>query len=473
MSDELSRKSLTLLAVAFVIPAAHPLLIPGVGVASHLLWWIHVLPVSFYTFRFGRRGALATVAISALLVIAGERTFGGGYGVPAPWQTTLSLAAALAFTNVLVAGFAFYARTLTIRFQVLFDRVTVGLLQTDAAARIRAANPEAEAILRFPEELLVGRRLEEVILSSSFPSLDELERTGTWTGQIEVSGLDRRGQTLHVLVLAIPQPRSDGCQILIADRSVEVLRDQELERKSKLATLGEALAGVAHELKNPLTTIKAQVELALMKGSDDRDRIEALQLVDGEASRIRALVDELLGFSSTRGGGSCADLGTLLHRLIRLQRISLDDGVHLVEEMDYGGEVCGRPRKLEQIVLNLVTNAADAIREQGGSRIVVASRLTRDGRRVEIEVADDGPGIPEELLPSIFEPFVTTKPEGEGTGLGLAICRRLARSMGGSLVARNRPEQGASFVLTVPRVQEEPEAPAPRPQVGSPTAVAG
>ena len=95
--------------VLLTIPAAHPMLVPLVGVPSHLLWWIHVLPVALITYRFGKRGAAGTLVISAALLVAGERAFGTAYGVPAVWSTVAALVTALTFTNLLVAGFSLYA----------------------------------------------------------------------------------------------------------------------------------------------------------------------------------------------------------------------------------------------------------------------------------------------------------------------------------------------------------------------------
>lgn len=100
-------------AATLLLPAAHPLFIPFVGAPSHLLWWVHVLPVAMVTYRFGLRGAFTVVAASAALVLAGERAFGNGYGQPADWETALSLFVALSATNLLVAGFALYARIAT------------------------------------------------------------------------------------------------------------------------------------------------------------------------------------------------------------------------------------------------------------------------------------------------------------------------------------------------------------------------
>lgn len=445
-----SRRVLTLLALGFAVPVAHPLLIPLVGVPSHLLWWVHVLPVAFFTYRFGRWGALGTILFSTALVLVGERTFGAGYWAAAPWETAGSLAAALAFTNLLVGAFALYARTMTARYQLLFGGVTVGVIRTDARGRIRDANARAREILALPSARLVGRRLQALVESPSLRSMGDLADRGGWTGRVELASDGKiPKRTLHAFVLAVQNPGRQGYQVILADRSVEVLREQELQRKSKLASLGEALAGVAHELKNPLTTIIGQAQLGLMGETSPDETDEILEIVDQQADRMKNLVDELLGFSRADDGSSRTAIHTLLSRIVRVQAIALRNDMELRTRLEYQGEVWASPTKVEQIALNLISNAADAIREGDGGAITVACR--DDGDWVEVEVSDDGPGIPEEVLSRVFRPFVTTKPQGEGTGLGLAISRRLASSMGGKLTARNRDEGGASFVLRLRR----------------------
>lgn len=162
---------------------------------------------------------------------------------------------------------------------------------------------------------------------------------------------------------------------------------------------------------------------------------------------MRELVSELLGFSRDDGTRSSTEIHELLGRILRVQEMAVGRAVTLEEAIEWEGTVTVGPTKVEQIVLNLITNAAQALGPEGGT-VTVACRKRDEW--VEVEVLDDGPGIDEAILPTIFQPFVTTKPEGSGTGLGLAISRRLAISMGGTLEARNRPDGGAAFRLRLP-----------------------
>lgn len=448
MSPETRRSHPILVTTLLLLPALHPVLIPLVGVPSHLVWFVHVLPVALATWHGGRGRAFGVTAASAFLVVVGERLFGAGYGSPAEWETVASLTVAVTFTNLLVVGFALYARAASERYRLLFDRVKMAVLRVDAAGRIVAANPEAAEILGTGIRALRGRDVTRLIVEPAFDDVESMAECGTRNGRLQIAVGDA-GMTLHAFLAVIPDPDGAGYQVLLADRSVEELQAREIERQSKLATLGEALAGVAHELSNPLTTIVGQAQIARMSDRIDPESREAFEVISGQAARMQELIGELLGFSRVEAGRDRTDLRELLERLVRVQEIALDRTVRLELDLRWEGTLPVNPTKVEQIVVNLVSNAAYVLREGGGGTIGIVCRA--DGEYAYVEVADDGPGIAPDLLERIFEPFMTTKPEGEGTGLGLAISRRLARTWGGDLVARNRPDGGALFVLKVPR----------------------
>lgn len=439
-------------------PALHPLLIPLIGVPSHLLWWVHVLPIALVSFRYGRRGAARLVPLSTALVIAGERLFGAGYGVPAPWETAWSLAAALTATHILVAGFALHARATSRRYQLLFDHAASAILRTHAEGRLIRANPAALRLFNCRWDEIRGRRFADVPWLAHVPAPDDIP-PGGWSGVITV-GCRGQESDAHVLVAAIRDDDPPGHQILVVDRTTEVVQEREMVRQGHLAALGEALAGVAHELKNPLQVIGGYGELALMPGTTTEEIREALEIIRGQAQRMRNLLQELLGFSREGTQQARVRLDRLVGRLLRMQRVARGGAVRFDERLRWHGEVEVSAAKLEQVLLNLLSNAVDAAPAAGG---VVEVELRSEDGYVLIEVADNGPGIDSGVAERIFEPFVTTKPEGMGTGLGLAICRRLATSMGGTITVANRPGGGAVFTLRLPllRTTTVPEHPRP------------
>jgi len=435
------------------LPALHPLLMPAIGATSHLLWWVHVLPVALVSYRRGRRGAAVAVPLSIGLLLLGERTFGAGYGESASWETAWALAAALLGTHLLVAGFALYARANALRYQLLFDSAASAILRTDDHGRLIAANPAAMRLFGCRWDALNGRRLNDVPWLAHLPSPAALSREG-WSGQLDV-GCPGEAAVVLVTVAAVGGQDPPGYQIVLVDRTDDVVRDREVERQGRLAALGATLSGVAHELKNPLQVIGAYAELTLSGRSDEEDTRVALEAIRRQSDRMNGLVRELLGFS--RGGAERRSVrpDVLIGDVLRMQRVARGRGVRFEERIHWRGELAVNGPKLEQILVNLLSNAVDAVPAGGGVIEVELSEVDGD---VAIVVADNGPGVPPELIHRIFDPFVSTKSDQDGTGLGLAICRRLATSMGAELSVTNRPRGGTMFSLRVPR------NPAPAPE---------
>ncbi len=426
-------------------PALHPLLIPWAGVASHLLWWVHVLPVAMLVYRYGSVALVSSIVGSVGLLVLGERLFGFGYGVPADRATIVSLSIALAFTEALVAGFALYTRRVTRGYRILFEGTENGVIRTDAEGRILEVNPAAEAVLGKSRGQMLGTRIGSIEGLKDLPPLSVIESRGGWTGSIETDE-DESVRTSHYIVAAFGQDDPEGHQVILMDRTKEVAAELEWSRQRKLATLGESLAGVAHELRNPLAVIMAEIELA--RTDPDVSREELLESMSGigrQAERIRGLADELLGYSRAPSGEGTVRIDKLLRRLLKIEEMVRGRAIRWEERIEWEGEVRVPELRLEQVVTNLLSNAAEAMVEGRGEL-----HCRREGERIEIEVLDTGPGIPEELMDRIFSPFVTTRGDSGGTGLGLAISRRLAIAMGGTLTARNRPTGGAAFHLSLP-----------------------
>ena len=271
-----------------------------------------------------------------------------------------------------------------------------------------------------------------------------------------------------------------------------VARDQIIQA-ARLATVGTLAAGIAHEVGNPLGAIMVYVDLARKRAprpSEDADLLDSLR---GEAERIDAIVRGLLDFARPRGSepAPCDVVPVLVRVRDLLESQAKLKEVNHTWELDAEGvpQVLMAPHRLEQVMVNLLLNAIQALTERSDPTILVSVRgeagemsklpRRRDGdppgvnylhrRRVSgdwkregpdplftapgltvIEVVDNGPGIAAEHLEQIFDPFFTTKEPGEGTGLGLAICARLVEGMGGRITAGNHPDGGAVFTIRLP-----------------------
>jgi two-component system NtrC family sensor kinase len=232
------------------------------------------------------------------------------------------------------------------------------------------------------------------------------------------------------------------------------LRDQ-LVHSERLSAVGELVAGVAHEINNPLQTIVGCVELLIEERKATGQQLADLQLVRQEAARAGQIVRNLLSFvRRSSPERTVADLNQIARATAALREQHLRDrNIRMMLELHPGTlPVLVNREEIQQIVINLVLNAEHAIGEEPGS---ITIRTIGREHAHRIEVIDDGPGIPSELRGRVFEPFFTTKEVGQGTGLGLSIALGIATAHGGSLECEEgkgpihlRP--GATFVLTLP-----------------------
>jgi signal transduction histidine kinase len=232
-------------------------------------------------------------------------------------------------------------------------------------------------------------------------------------------------------------------------KTIEELRlaQKQLLQSEKLAAIGQMAAGIAHELNTPLTYIVGNLEL-LQSAELEAGQRTMLESIARGADRIRALAQGLLAFSRPSDEEPIAlELNDVVERSLELCHYQiLKAGVKLEKSLaPERPRVLGVPNQLEMALINLVVNAVQAMAE--GGRLRVASRL--DGGAVEVSVADTGPGIPAEIQDSIFEPFVSTKPEGRGTGLGLSTTLMVVERHHGRIDFTTGPG-GTTFRITLP-----------------------
>src|SRR6185503_5261944 len=236
---------------------------------------------------------------------------------------------------------------------------------------------------------------------------------------------------------------------------------QQLWQASKLATMGELAASIAHELNNPLATISLHTEL--LTGSlaaNDRNGVP-LGVIDQEVARMATLVSNLLVFSRR----SSPELSTLelceelTNTLDFIQYHLRTNGIDIVKDCPVAlPTVQGDRQQLRQVFLNLITNASDAM-PRGGT-LTVRSRqglMPNGDSAVIIEFSDTGTGVRTGDLPKLWEPFFTTKPEGKGTGLGLSICRRTVEGHRGTIEIETGPAKGTTVRITLPASDEASE----------------
>ena len=237
-----------------------------------------------------------------------------------------------------------------------------------------------------------------------------------------------------------------------AKRELEQYHFQQMERADRLASVGEMAAGIAHEIKNPLAGISAAMTIIRQDFFDDDPRKEIIGEVIEQVNRLDKTVNDLLFFGKpSPPEPTYADINDILRKtlLFALQHRggkNIEKKLELVEGLP---DVYVDPKQVQQVFLNLILNAIQAMQEGGGT-LTVASSLAADGDRtwVRARIADTGPGIPEQIIGKIFTPFFTTK--AQGTGLGLAICQKLISQHGGKIVVTSEGGKGTVFTIDLP-----------------------
>ena len=329
------------------------------------------------------------------------------------------------------------------------------ILVLTADGRCRHANDAFCRALESPREKILSRRPRDLMTNEPISS-DDIQSVvrsgGAWRGT--VSRVRPNGSTFPVssTMVALRDAQGALTHFVSIERDISEERRlrEQLIHSERLSAVGELVAGVAHELNNPLQAVMGHLELLI--GIEERANMkDELEEVRANGERAAKIVRNLLTFARRSAlHRAVADLNELVRATLSWRRSDLTAG-HVLLIEDYDEElplVIVNREEIQQIVLNLVMNAEHALHaaDRPGT-LRVSTRA--DGDAVRVEIADDGPGMPADVASRIFEPFFTTKSAGEGTGLGLSLSLGIAEAHGGSLELI-KADQGATFALTLP-----------------------
>lgn len=398
-----------------------------------------------------------------VLAVADRRA--GSFGAEDLWLlSTVSTQVAVVLANSRLFEMVRQAKE---EWETAFNALTEGIAVLDRRGMIARGNRALARLLDVPAPALLGRPFWPEVVGEAE---GEEWLIGAASRGERPAPLTLRSHALGRVLRLTAAPLSDpsahaAVVVLVADVTEQRALEAQLIQSEKLAAVGQLVSGVAHELNNPLTSIAGLSEFLQERPGMQEER-EHLRVIHEQAERAGRIVRNLLTFAR-RGASSDAlvDLNDVVERTARVVAYELElRGIALVPRLAAGGlPVRGSRDELQQVVVNLVTNAIHAVRDlpQGTPREVTLVTAVQDGLGV-VRVQDSGPGVDPALVHELFTPFFTTKAPGEGTGLGLSLSYRIIEAHGGRLAYVPRPAGGAEFWFGLPLAGPDSS---PRPAV--------
>ena len=343
----------------------------------------------------------------------------------------------------------------------LVDAVPYALCLVDGQGRARRANRAFAELVHAPTTAIAGRPWLALVPPAWGEGVAAALATPGIAGEVQLrAGL----RTFAVSAYLIGHLPGDAVLVFEDQTDRRRLQDQ-LIQSEKMSAIGQLIAGIAHDLNNPLASVIGFADF-LLEGRDvPPPLVEPVRVIQQEAERAANIVRNLLNFARKQDHARRAvGLEPLLNATITLLRTQMvSRRVEVLLDVEEGlPAIDADVGQVQQVFVNLINNAAHAIESAGrAGRVVVRARPWRDG--VAVEISDDGPGMTPEVAAQVFEPFFTTKPEGQGTGLGLSICQGIVKEHGGRIVLSTAPGKGARFTVELPRSSRSAVDPVPAP----------
>lgn len=449
--------------------------------AMHLLYRkLYYVPIIYAGFMFGWRGGVITALATALVFGPhAQASMGGliGPNVDNLYEIVMFVAVGFLFgwlrdlEEKKARDLRMVSRELEDAYHTLEERaiqlvtiqhytqailhsITSGVITVGPDGSVATVNTAAERALGMSEADMVPRRLG--VLFTDDGGLERvLQQVLQGVAQRRVDDMTLKtisGKTLHARV-SVARMRDDGGRVLGAVVSIEDLSEvkaltDQLIRADRLAAMGALTAGVAHEIRNPLGIIKASVQLVEESVSDPVRTAEVLRVIRQEIDRLDRVIKALLDFGRPSAPTlRTVDVRSVLDDVVLFtSRFAGQASVDIETSYDHGGlTVFADADQLKQVLVNLVSNAVQAMGESGGA-IRIGARGDREF--VYISVADTGPGMGADIVERIFDPFFSTR-DG-GTGLGLTIVHRIIDQHGGRIETASTPGQGTTFTVVLP-----------------------
>ena len=362
------------------------------------------------------------------------------------------------------------------RYRTLVETAKSAIIAIDEDGKIALFNPSAVELFGYTKEEIEDKELN-ILISEKYKDFYKIrlgDNSGTDISSllgetIEVSGIKKWGDEFPMEV-SLSACKIGGRQIVTAimfDITERKNLHEQLVQSAKLAAVGELISGVAHEVNNPLAVVMGYSEMILGEENLDEQLRKPIDVIYNEANRARKVIQNLLSFARKHSPEKrYVSINEILERTVSLKEYDLrKNNIGLIRKLDPDlPPSMADPNQLQQVFLNLVINAEQAMIESDGNKrqIIIESRvkngrsrLTSDGDKIiEVSFCDCGPGIAERNLKKIFDPFFTTKPVGRGTGLGLSVSYGIIKEHGGEIYVISKEGEGATFFIELPIVNE-------------------
>jgi PAS domain S-box-containing protein len=341
-----------------------------------------------------------------------------------------------------------------------------GIVMEDAEGHLIFVNPKMAEMLGYTEEELIGKHWSETVAPSYLRQVEEesSKRLAGISSRYEAALMRKDGKEVPGLVsarLLFREGEFVGTLAVCTDLTERKGMEQQLMQAGKLAAIGQLVAGVAHELNNPLTSVVGYSQL-LMGGECSEGMKRDLERINRQATRAAKIVEGLLTFARRREPRrESININDVIERSLELQGHQLElDRISIVKELDEAlPPTLADPFQMQQVFMNIISNADQALRDWDGERqLRVRSEL--QGDMIHLEFADSGPGISPQVMERLFEPFFTTKEVGEGMGMGLSIAHGIVEAHGGRIwvespsaeLGTGAAGEGATFIVEIPVV---------------------
>lgn len=473
-----TRDLIIIISLMFVITVMHYYTDYG-ATAMHVLYRrLYYIPIIYASFRFGLRGGVATSIAASLLfaphIALGIATEGAAIdnwfeivlfnvvGIVAGGLVEAERGQMVNYEHVSSQLETAYGKleeralalsSLQNYTKSILESTTSGVLSVDRDMRIVACNRAAAEIFGMDEEEIIGSKLFELCRGDTDMCQQvkrvvdgERERVDT-----EMTLTNARGRVVPAAVSVAPHKDLGGGKLgaVVTIEDMTEIRDltEQLLRADRLAAMGELVAGVAHEVRNPLGTIRASIQLLEAENADKNSIAELAPVVKQEIDRLDRVIKTLLDFGRpSKPVLAEVDLGAIIDDVVGFtSRFARSSGVTIASQVDdKTPRVWADPERLKQVFINLIFNAVQAMPKGGRVDISVAPE---DGF-VRLVFRDEGAGIPADTIPKIWDPFFTTRPDG--TGLGLAVVHRIVDEHSGYIAVESEVGKGSTFTVRLP-----------------------